>query len=294
MELLRTLLSVPGNRPNMIQKALDLPADVIILDLEDSVPLSEKLSARDTVRQTIGLLAQGGQRVFVRINSLASGLAYNDLEAIIVPEINGINLPKPSSAADVKEVAAAVERLGSDRRIKKGQINILPWVETASGILNAYEIASASSRVTGIVFGAEDFALDTGMLRTEEGDELLYPRTMVVIAARAAGISAIDTPYNNFRDREGLVREAKLARRLGFDGKFLIHPDQIEPVNHIFTPTADEIEQARAIVAAFEAAEADGIGATSLDGKMIDTPIANQYRRLLDIADAVRKRETNR
>ena len=294
MEPLRTLLSVPGNRPSMIQKALNLPADVIILDLEDSVPLSEKPSARDTVRQSVVQMAQAGQRIFVRINSLASGIAHDDLEAIIVPGIGGINQPKPSSAADVKEVAAAIERLESERGIETGHINILPWVETASGILNAYEIASASSRVTGIVFGAEDFALDTGMLRTEEGDELLYPRTMVVIAARAAGISAIDTPYNNFRDREGLVREAKLARRLGFDGKFLIHPDQIEPVNHIFTPTADEIERARAIVAAFEAAEADGIGATSLDGKMIDTPIANQYRRLLDIADAVRKRETNR
>ena len=290
MEPLRTLLSVPGNRPGMIQKALDLPADVIILDLEDSVPLSEKPSARDTVRQSVVQMAQAGQRIFVRINSLASGIAHDDLEAIIVPGIGGINQPKPSSAADVKEVAAAIERLESERGIETGHINILPWVETASGILNAYDIATASPRVTGIIFGAEDFALDTGMLRTEEGGELLFPRTMVVIAARAAGIGAIDTPYNNFKDEAGLVREAKLARGLGFDGKFLIHPGQIEPVNRIFTPSEEEVKRARAIVDAFEAAEAEGIGATSLDGKMIDTPIAGQARRLLELAAAIEKR----
>lgn len=290
MEPLRTLLSVPGNRPGMIQKALNLPADVIILDLEDSVPLSEKSSARDTARQSIVQMAQAGQRVFVRINSLASGIAHDDLETVIVPGIGGINQPKPSSAADVKEVTAAIERLESERGIETGHISILPWVETASGILNAYEIATASPRVTGIIFGAEDFALDTGMLRTEDGGELLFPRTMVVIAARAAGIGAIDTPYNNFKDEAGLVREAKLARGLGFDGKFLIHPGQIEPVNRIFTPTAEEVMRARAIVDAFEAAEAEGIGATSLDGKMIDTPIAGQARRLLELADTIEKR----
>ena len=291
VEPLRTLLSVPGNRQKMIDKARHLPADVLILDLEDSIPQSEKAAARTMVRESIAGMALAGQQVFVRINSIASGLALEDLEAVIVPGIDGINQPKPATASDVIEVADTIERLEKERGITGGHIKLLPWVETAKGLLNAFDIASASQRVTGVVFGAEDFALDTGIMRTEEGDELLYPRTTVVIAARAAGIGAVDTPYNNFRDRAGLEREATLARNLGFDGKFLIHPDQIAPVNRIFRPTEEEIDRARQVVAAFEEAEAKGLGSTSLDGKMVDTPIANQARRLLAIADAIARRE---
>ena len=291
MEPMRTLLSVPGNRQKMIDKARHLPADMLILDLEDSIPQAEKETARTMVQESIAGMALAGQQVFVRINSIASGLALEDLEAVIVPGIDGINQPKPAAASDVIEVADNIEWLERERGIEGGSIKLLPWVETAKGLLNAFEIASASPRVVGIVFGAEDFALDTGIMRTEGGDELLYPRTMVVIAARAAGVSAIDTPYNNFRDEAGLEREATLARNLGFDGKFLIHPDQIEPVNRIFRPTEEEIDRARQVVAAFEEAEAKGLGATSLDGKMIDTPIANQARRLLTIADSIARRE---
>ena len=281
MEPLRTLLSVPGNRQKMIDKARHLPADVLILDLEDSVPQSEKASARAMVRESIAGMALAGQQVFVRINSMASGLAMEDLEAVIVPGLDGINQPKPATASDVNAVADTIERLEKERGIAGGHIKLLPWVE----------IASASPRVVGIVFGAEDFALDTGIMRTEEGDELLYPRTMVVIAARAAGVSAIDTPHNNYKDETGLAREATLARNLGFDGKFLIHPGQMEPVNRIFRPTGEEIARARQVVAAFEEAEAQGLGATSLNGKMIDTPIASQARRLLTITDAIARRE---
>ena len=294
MQPLRTLLSVPGNRHNMIQKARDLPADVLILDLEDSVPQAEKASARIMVQDSIEELSRARQRVFVRINSLATSLARDDLEAVVVPGIAGVNQPKPATASDVAEVADIIERLERERGIEAGHIKLLPWVETAKGILNAYQIATASPRVIGIIFGAEDFALDTGMLRTEEGSELLYPRTTVVIAARAAGVSAIDTPYNKFKDEHGLIREANLARSLGFDGKFLIHPSQIQPVNRIFRPADEELARARSIVAAFEAAEAKGLGATSMDGKMIDTPIANQARRLLSLAAAIENSERKR
>lgn len=291
MEPLRTLLSVPGNRQKMIDKARHLPADVLILDLEDSIPRSEKAAARTMVRESIAGMALAGQQVFVRINSMAGGLALEDLEAVIAPGLDGINQPKPATASDVIKVADIIERLERERGIEGGSIKLLPWVETAKGLLNAFDIASASPRVVGIVFGAEDFALDTGIMRTEEGDELLYPRMTVVVAARAAGVAAVDTPYNNFRDEAGLVKEATLVRNLGFDGKFLIHPDQIAPVNRIFRPTEEEIDRARQVVAAFEEAEAQGLGSTSLDGKMIDTPIANQARRLLTIADAIARRE---
>ena len=296
MELLRTLLFVPGNRQNMIEKARHLPADALVLDLEDSVPISEKASARAQVRDSLAELTQqgaaaGGKRkgrkVFVRINSLASGLAEEDLEAVITSDIDGINQPKPAAARDIEEIAAIIERLERERGITAGHIKLIPWVETARGLIHAFDIASASPRVVGIAFGAEDFTLDTGITRTEDGSELLYPRTMVVIAAKAANVIPIDTPYNNFRDEAGLINESTLARRLGFEGKCLIHPSQIEPVNSIFRPSPEEVDYARRVVAAFEAAVAQGFGSTSLDGKMIDIPIATRARRLLVIADSI-------
>ena len=292
MEPLRTLLSVPGNRQNMIEKAGSLPTDVLVLDLEDSVPAAEKANARAMVRDAVTGPILKGQRVFVRINSIGSGLMEEDLEAVITPGIDGINIPKPNSADDIKKVEAIVERLEKERGIEKGHIKLTPWVETAKGLINAFEIASASPRIVGIIFGAEDFTLDTGMQRTEGGEELLYPRTMVVVAAKAADVIAIDTPYNNFKDDEGLIREATLARNLGFEGKYIIHPSQIEPVNQAFRPTFEEVEQARRTVEAFEAAEAQGFASTSVDGKMIDIPQANRSRKLLMVADSIERRES--
>ena len=291
MEPLRTLLSVPGNRQNMIEKAGSLPTDVLVLDLEDSVPAAEKANARAMVRDAVTGPILKGQRVFVRINSIGSGLMEEDLEAVITPGIDGINIPKPNSADDIKKVEAIVERLEKERGIEKGHIKLTPWVETAKGLINAFEIASASPRIVGIIFGAEDFTLDTGMQRTEGGEELLYPRTMVVVAAKAADVIAIDTPYNNFKDDEGLIREATLARNLGFEGKYIIHPSQIEPVNQAFRPSPGEVEQARRTVEAFEAAEAQGFASTSVDGKMIDIPQANRSRKLLMVADSIERRE---
>jgi len=299
VEPLRTLLSVPGNRQNMIDKVWNLPVDALVLDLEDSVPTSEKASARALARDTLAMLArakrgetQKGRKVFVRINSLASGLAREDLEAVIIPGVDGISQPKPATAHDVTEMAAIIALLEQERGIAAGHVRLLPWVETAMGLLHAFEIASASPRVVGISFGAEDFTLDTGMIRTEEGSELLYPRTMVVIAAKAADVVAVDTPYNNFKDEAGLVNEARLARRLGFGGKFLIHPSQIESVNRIFSPSPEEIAHARRVVDAFEAAVAQGFASTSLDGKMIDIPIANRARKLLFVADSIARRRS--
>jgi len=291
MEPLRTLLSIPGNRQNMIEKARALPADVLVLDLEDSVPVPEKTKARAIVKDSIAGLGRRGQKVFVRINSLTSGHAQLDLEAVIVPGIDGISLPKPKSGDEVRKAVAIVERLESEREIKHGHIKLIPWIETARGLLNAFDIASASPRVVGVSFGAEDFTLDTGLRRSEEGDELLVPRIMVVIAAKAAEVIAIDTPYNDFNDAKGLLREASIARNLGFEGKFVIHPSQIDPVNQVFRPTEEEIAQAKRIDGAFKAAEAQGFASTSLDGKMIDIPQAQRARKLLSIAQSIAQRE---
>jgi len=275
----------------MIEKAQTLPADVLVLDLEDSVPAAEKANARALARDSIAGLAVKGQRVFVRINSLASGYAQQDLEAVIGDGIDGISQPKPSSGDEIRKVEAIIERLERDRGMRQGHVKLIPWVETAKGLLNAFEIASASPRVVGIAFGAEDFTLDTGMERTEEGSELLHPRVMVVIAAKAADVIAIDTPYNDFRNEEGLIGEARLARSLGFEGKFVIHPSQIDPVNQVFRPSAEEVAHARRVVEAFGAAEAQGFASTSLEGKMIDIPQANRARKLLMVAESIAQRE---
>lgn len=287
MDVLRTLLFVPGIRPNMIERARNLPADVLVLDLEDSVPIAEKAAARDLVKNSLEGMAQRGQMVFVRINGLHTGLAEEDLKAVIGPHLDGINLPKPASGEDIRQADAMITALEKERGLEIGHIRILPWIETAVAVVKAFEIATASPRVVGISFGAEDFTLDMGIQRTQEGTEILYPRAMVAVAARAANVLAIDTPYPAYTDEAGLIRETEVAKQLGYQGKFLIHPSQIEPVNRVFQPTSEEIDYARRVVEAFVQAEAQGFGATSLEGKMIDVPIVERARKLLATSEAL-------
>ena len=294
MELLRTVLSVPGNRENMLEKSKHIHADVILLDLEDSVPPEEKARARSIVKNWIPKIAGNGSKVYVRINPIEGGLAQDDLGAVIIRGIDGISQPKPSTGQDIRKVAEMLTRLEKERGLPEGHIRILPWIETSLGLINAYDIASSSPRINGVIFGANDLVLETGMIRSEDGYELLYPRTKIVIAAKAAGVSAIDTPYNNFKDDKGLIREANLARKLGFTGKFAIHPNQIDIVNRIFRPTEEEIAYAKKVVAAFEEARAKGFASASLDGKMIDIPIAQRALNVLLIDEAIAFREKRR
>ena len=290
MELLRTVLSVPGNRENMIEKSKQLKADAVVLDLEDSVPVEEKSRARMMARDVIPTLTGNNQKIYVRINPWDSG-AQDDLDAVIIPGLDGISQPKPSSAKDIAEVDALIGKLEKERDIPENHIRIIPWIETAKGIINAYEIAGASPRVIGVIFGANDLVLETGMIRSEGEHELVYPRTKIVIAARAAGVLAIDTPYNNFKDELGLINETNVARRLGFDGKFVIHPDQIDTVNRIFRPTAEELSQAVKILDAFQTARLKGFASASLDGRMIDIPIAQRALKVVLSSKAIAERE---
>ena len=294
MELLRTVLSVPGNRENMLEKSKHIHADVILLDLEDSVPPEEKARARSIVKNWIPKIAGNGSKVYVRINPIEGGLAQDDLGSVIMRGIDGISQPKPSTGQDIRKVAEMLTRLEKERGLPEGHIRILPWIENSLGLINAYDIASSSPRINGVIFGANDLVLETGMIRSKEGYELLYPRTKIVIAARAAGVSAIDTPYNNFKDDKGLIRETNLARKLGFSGKFAIHPSQIDIVNRIFRPTEEEIAYAKKVVAAFEEARAKGFASASLDGKMIDIPIAQRALNVLLIDEAISSQEKRR
>lgn len=294
MEPLRSLMFIPGNRPNFMEKAGSLPADVLILDLEDSVPLAEKKAARGLVQKSLPSLVARGQRVYVRINSLVSGLWQDDLHAVVIEGLSGISLPKAGSAADVDTAAQAIEAWERERRLEPGRIRLIPWLETALGLVHAFQISSASPRVIGVAFGADDFTADMGIERTKEGTEQFHARCAIAIAARAAGVMALDTPYTDFKDEAGLIRDARLARQLGFQGKFVIHPSQIETVNKVFLPSEAEVAQARKVAQAFEAAEAQGFASTSLEGKMIDIAVVQGARKLLQVAEAIARRERAR
>jgi citrate lyase subunit beta/citryl-CoA lyase len=283
---LRTLLFVPGNKPRMLEKARTLPADGVFLDLEDSVPVGEKEAARRMVSEALST-GGFGPWTAVRVNDLKTGLMEADVQDVLVEGLDVICLPKAESAADIEQVASLIEAMERARGIAVGKVKLLPIVETALGLVRAYEIAGASTRVMAVCFGAEDFCADMGAIRSREGLEIVYARAKVVTAARAAGVPAIDTVYTDINNLEGLEEDAGFARRLGYRGKVTIHPRQIEIINRVFTPSAAEVAHARRVIEAFKAAEAQGEGATSVDGKMIDVAVVAHARQVLALAQAV-------
>lgn len=285
------MLFTPGNNMRMIYKAGALGADAVILDLEDAVPMAEKETARIFVKDSIEQVAAGGVQVFVRTNAFTTGLAEEDLNWTVQAGLDGIVLPKAESKDDVLETEKLIAVLEKERGLEAGSLVIIPTLETARGVMNAYEIAMASQRVVAIAFGAVDFTRDMGINLSREGTELLYARSRIAVAARAAEVQAIDTPRIDVADREGLVRDSERGRQLGFRGKLLIHPSQIEPVNRVFSPSEDEVEYARKVVEAFSEAEAKGLGAISLDGKMIDVANFRQAQDLIALAEAIAQKE---
>lgn len=287
MVVLRSLLFVPGNRANMLEKALGFAPDAYVPDMEDSVPAEEKANARDVTVSFLARLATTGRLVVPRVNSIDSGLMEEDLEAVVGPHIFGVSVGKVRSADDIKYISAVIERLERRVGVRPGSTRLVPWLEVARAIVNAYEICVASPRIVGVAFGAEDFTNDMGIPRTEDDSEVAYPRSVVCVAARAADVLALDTPYFSFRDPEGLRKNALAARRQGFKGKFAIHPAQVDIINEAFSPSAEEIEHARRVVAAFEEAERQGRGSTSLDGKVIDVPVVKRARQVLEVARAL-------
>ncbi|MFQ5860660.1 MAG: HpcH/HpaI aldolase/citrate lyase family protein [Dehalococcoidia bacterium] len=291
MQPLRSLLFVPGNRPDMLGKARNLDADVLVPDLEDSVPATEKGRARETVREALPTLAQRGQLVVVRVNPLVTGLTWEELATLVGPHLYGISVGKVESPWELQEYDRILTTLEGGAEVKLGQVKLIPWLESARAVVRASELASASPRVVAVAFGAEDFTNDMGIQRTDMGEEVSFPRALVAVAARATGVLALDTPYVNFRDAEGLQRDIQAALRLGYKGKFAIHPAQLEPINTLFGPSPEEVEYARRVVQAFEEAEAQGRAAIALDGKMIDIPVVKRARNLLTLAEAIAHRE---
>ena len=287
MTALRSLLFVPGNQPRMLEKAMGLKPDAFIPDLEDSVPDDEKTNAREVTAAHIAGLAAGGVKVIPRVNSMDTGIMEEDLAAVVGPDIYGVSVGKIYTADDVQKISGILSGLERKAGLLDGQVKLVPWIETAMAVAHAYEISAASPRIVGVAFGAEDFTNDMGVERTDGEQETAYARSVIGVAARAAGVLALDTPYFSFRDPDGLRANARDAKMYGFKGKFAIHPAQVEIINETFSPSQAEVEQARRVIAAFEDAERIGRGSTSLDGKVVDVPVVKRAQALLELAEAM-------
>jgi citrate lyase subunit beta/citryl-CoA lyase len=278
----RSVLFVPAHVARFVEKAPTAGADVVCLDLEDAVPLAEKEAARVAARASIGALAEAAE-VWARVNA-GEGMVQADLEAVILPGLRAVMLSKSEGIEQLRFLGETIERLEGERGIPAGMIGIVPLMETAKGVLRAEEICRSSARVIAAAFGSEDFVADMGVARTP--DVLAYPRAHLAVACAAAGIAAIDTVDVEYRDEKYLAREMYAVRRLGFSGKLCIHPAQVAIANKVFSPTKEEIEEACAIVQAFEREGiAKGRAAISFGGKMVDTPHYERARRLLEMGD---------
>lgn len=293
MYLLRSMLFTPGNNARMIQKAARLGADAVILDLEDAVPMTEKESARQEVSDAVDQVGVAGSLSFVRVNGLGTGLTLEDLKSVIQPGLVGIVQPKTESRADVLTVVKWISDAERDMGLEPESIVLVPLLETALGVLNAWEIATANPRIIALAFGALDFTRDMGTSPSAEGAEVLYARSRIALAASAARVQSIDTPWIDLANSEGLVEEARRVRQLGFRGKLVIHPSQIGPVNQAFSPVEEDVAHARKVAKAFRAAEARGLGAISLDGKMIDVANARQAEDVIAWAEAISQRRSH-
>ena len=294
MELLRSLIFVPGNRANMLERALNFPADVIMVDLEDSVPPEEKVAARAVAADWIPRLREAGQRVMVRANALDTGLTRDELAAVISPDLYGVSVGKTESAWDLQEIERIISPLEARAGLEPGRIKLIPWIESARAIVNVSEMASALNRIVAIAFGAEDFTNDMGIRRTDDGDEVYHPRCTVAIAARAAGVASLDSPYVAFRNPEGLRKDAGAARQMGYTGKFAIHPSQVETINELFSPLPEDVAYARRVMEAWREAEANGRGSLSLDDKMVDVPVVKRAQNLLALVDEIEAQLSSR
>ena len=280
----RSMLFLPGNTPNMIINGDALGADSIILDLEDAVSPDEKDSARILVRNSIAEMGFKDVEITVRINAIDTAYWKDDLEAIVPLRPDLIMPPKASSAADMQTLDAYIADIERRHGMPVGGVKLIPLIETALGVERAFEIATATPRVTALFLGGEDLTADLRCKRTKAGNEIDYARKRLVCAARAAGIDVYDTPFTDVNDDEGIVTDAEYAKSLGFTGKSAIAPRHVRTINAVFSPSLDDIEYAKMVFEAIRIGKQQGKGAVSLRGKMIDKPIVERARQTLEAA----------
>lgn len=284
-KLRRSMLFLPGSNPAMLSTAFVYRPDSIMFDLEDAVSLREKDTARLLVFHALQLPVYRDIETVVRINPLSTSFGPLDLEAAVRGGADVIRLPKTDTAEDVEQLEAAVVRIEKQCGREVGSTKLMAAIESASGVVNAVAIAQASKRLIGIALAGFDYVID---MQTSRGDgtELFYARCAVLHAARVAKIDAFDVVFSDLNDEEGFLKEVELIRRLGFNGKSLINPRQIELLHNAYAPTQKEVDYARRVVAAATKAEEDGLGVVSLNGKMVDAPVVAHAQRVLRIAAA--------
>ncbi|HGI1455273.1 TPA: citrate (pro-3S)-lyase subunit beta [Streptococcus pyogenes] len=283
--LRRTMMFVPGANAAMLRDAPLFGADSIMFDLEDSVSLKEKDTSRALVHFALKTFDYSSVETVVRVNGLDSCGAL-DIEAVVLAGVNVIRLPKTETAQDIVDVEAVIERVERENSIEVGRTRMMAAIESAEGVLNAREIAKASKRLIGIALGAEDYVTNMKTRRYPDGQELFFARSMILHAARAAGIAAIDTVYSDVNNTEGFQNEVRMIKQLGFDGKSVINPRQIPLVNEIYTPTEKEIDHSKQVIWAIREAESKGSGVISLNGKMVDKPIVERAERVIALGTA--------
>ncbi len=296
MAVMRSVFYIPGNNDKMVGKAPTIPADIVTLDLEDSVPPAEKARAREIVRENLKFAGTGGSRVYVRLNNWETLMTNDDLEAVVHEGLSGVCLAKCGHPDNVLRLDWKLEELERRRGLEVGGIAIQLLIETAKGVMNAYPSASASKRVNSLIFGAVDFTKDMRVKLTSEGVEQLYARYHTAVAARAAGCVAIDCPFVDFKNMEAFEKSTLEGRQMGYEGRMLIHPTQIEPSHRLYMPSAQDVEWAQGVVKVFEEEGiAKGAAAVSYLGKMVDTPVYENARQILatmkEIADMEAKRK---
>ena len=283
----RSMLFLPGNNPNMLINGNCLGADAVIFDLEDAVAPAEKDAARILVRNTMRYMDFRGCEIIVRINSIDTAFWQADIDEILPYKPGLILLPKTGTAADVVAADAYMTAVEEKLGLPKNSVGLMPLIETALGVENAFAIATASDRVKALFLGAEDLTADLQCKRTKEGREIEYARTRLVVAARAAGVEVYDTPFTDVNDDAGIVTDAQLAKALGFSGKASISPRHVEVINSVFSPTQKEVDYAYEVMDAIALAKSQGKGAIALHGKMIDAPIVARAQRTIDMATAL-------
>lgn len=282
-KLRRTMLFMPGNNPGMLLNAPILGADSVILDLEDAVSLTEKDSARILVREAIKNLDYSNVELTVRVNPLDTEFGPKDIDTITRVKPDTLMVPK----ADPKEIRIAdemISKIEKEEGFEEGSIKIIPLIETAYGLENIYDVIKSSERIVAVLLGGEDLTSDLGIKRTKEGEEIFYARNRVATACRASRMNAVDTPFTDTNDYEGLRKDTSKAKSIGMTGKAAINPRQIDTIHSVFAPAEDEIKHAKRVLDAMEEAKKEGKGVFSLDGKMVDAPVLNRARNTVELA----------
>lgn len=281
--LLRSLLFVPGNNSRFLEKAKSLQADIMCFDLEDSVPLGEKKSARNLIKNALKNRSEYNSEIYVRTNSPASGMIPDDLLEIIQKGVDGIVIPKVNTTSEIKKIEKTM--LGLEKKRKLKPIELMASIESAEGVVNAYSIASCSKRISALVFGVFDLLNDLGIEYTKKPEGSVYSRAKIPVDARAAGKYAIDAIWQDLDDVTGLEQDSLVAKNLGYAGKSIIHPNQIDVVHKVFYPTRAEIEWAKKVMSAYDLAKKNKKGATTVDGKMIDEV---HYKRAITLLNSAK------